>query len=29
MANEFQPKSVFYGVMRALRGRKDPAKSAE
>lgn len=29
MANELDPKSVFYGVMRALRGRKDPMKSLE
>ncbi len=29
MANELDPKSVFYGVMRALRGRKDPLKSLE
>lgn len=29
MANEFEPKSVFYGVMKALRGRKDPVKSIE
>jgi len=29
MANEFQPKSLFYGVMKALRGRKDPVKSLQ
>lgn len=29
MANEFQPRSVFYGVMQALRGKKDPVKSLE
>lgn len=29
MATEFQPRSVFYGVMKALRGRKDPAKALQ
>lgn len=29
MANIDKPKSIFYGVMQALRGQKDPAKSIQ